>query len=483
MGWSYASSYWLNRLVFERALAVIFLIAFVSAANQGVALLGENGLLPVPAYVARTRFKVSPSLFFFGYSDAGFLAVCWSGAAISALLVSGIPEAGPEPGLVAAWLLIWALYLSIVNVGQIWYSFGWESLLLEAGFLAAFLGPDRAAPPVIVLWLLRWLLFRLELGAGLIKMRGDRCWRSLTCLHYHHETQPLPGPLSWFFHHLPGWAHRVEVAANHFTQLVVPWLLFAPEPISGGAATAIAITQCWLVASGNFSWLNFVTITLALSAVDSSWLHYLFAANPGRLFAPSTALESMSVVLALVVGALSWWPVRNMLSRHQRMNAPFNPLHLVNTYGAFGSVTRVRHEVVVEGTTEEHPGPTAHWTEFKFKAKPGDPRRIPPQVAPYHLRLDWLMWFAGISPGYASGWFEPFVEKLLEGDRRVMKLLGPDPFGGEPVRWVRARLFRYNFTGWSELRKKREWWRREAVGEFLPAVRLENGRLIRADRR
>lgn len=483
MGWSYASSYWLNRLVFERALAVIYLIAFVSAANQGLALLGEGGLLPISAYVARTRFKRAPSLFFFHYSDRALLAVTWSGAAISALLVSGIPESGPESGCIAAWLVVWALYLSIVNVGQIWYSFGWESLLLEAGFLAAFLGPDREAPPVIVLWLLRWLLFRLELGAGLIKLRGDRCWRNLTCLHYHHETQPMPGPLSWLFHHLPGWAHRVEVAANHLTQLIVPWLLFAPEPVSGGAAAAIAVTQCWLVASGNFSWLNFVTISLALSAIDGSWLHTLFALHAGRLAGPSPALEATTVVLAVVVGALSWWPVRNMLSRHQRMNAPFNPLHLVNSYGAFGSITRVRHEVVVEGTSDEQPGPATLWREFQFKAKPGDPRRIPRQIAPYHLRLDWLMWFAGISPGYASGWFEPLVEKLLEGDRRVGKLLGAGPFVDEPVRCVRARLFRYNFTGWAELRKNREWWRREPVGEFLPAVRLEGGRLVRVDRR
>ena len=92
----------------------------------------------------------------------------------------------------AVWALLWVLYLSIVNVGQIWYSFGWESLLLETGFLAIFLGPATVEPPVLTLWLLRWVLFRVEFGAGLIKLRGDPCWRSLTCLYYHHETQPMP---------------------------------------------------------------------------------------------------------------------------------------------------------------------------------------------------------------------------------------------------------------------------------------------------
>ena len=102
-----------------------------------------------------------------------------------------------------AWAALWALYLSIVNVGQTWYAFGWETLLLEAGFLTIFLGPDGSPPPTLMLILLRWLLFRVEFGAGMIKLRGDRCWRDLTCLKYHHETQPMPGPLSWWFHHLP----------------------------------------------------------------------------------------------------------------------------------------------------------------------------------------------------------------------------------------------------------------------------------------
>ncbi len=92
---------------------------------------------------------------------------------------------------------------------------------------------------MLVLWLLRWLLFRVEFGAGLIKLRGDPCWRDLTCLYYHHETQPMPGPLSWFFHHLPKPLHRVEVAGNHVAQLVVPFALFAPQPVASVAAALI----------------------------------------------------------------------------------------------------------------------------------------------------------------------------------------------------------------------------------------------------
>src|SRR5919197_826779 len=196
-------------------------------------------------------------------SSARFLTVvAWSGVALSAAALAGLVEAGPLWLWLLVWLLLWALYLSIVNVGQVFYAFGWESLLLEAGFLAIFLGPARTAPPLPVVWLLRWLLFRVELGAGLIKLRADPCWRELTRLRYHYETQPMPNPLSWFFHHLPEPLHRVEVLGNFFAQLVVPFFLFAPQPVASVAGAVIVLTQAWLVLSGNFSWLNFLTMTL-----------------------------------------------------------------------------------------------------------------------------------------------------------------------------------------------------------------------------
>src|SRR5207249_1349615 len=134
----------------------------------------------------------------------------------------------PTPIAMLAWFAMWAMYLSIMNVGQTFYAFGWESLLCETGFLAIFFGNTQLAPPIPIVYLLRWLAFRVEFGAGLIKMRGDRCWRDLTCLYYHHETQPMANPLSWYFHHLPKSFHRFEVLGNHFAQLVAPIFLFAP---------------------------------------------------------------------------------------------------------------------------------------------------------------------------------------------------------------------------------------------------------------
>ncbi|MFM9627367.1 lipase maturation factor family protein [Streptomyces galilaeus] len=466
MEWFTAPDYWLSRTVFQRALACVYLVAFVTAALQFRALLGERGMLPVARFVERVRFRRAPSVFHWRCSDRFFAGCAWAGCAVSAALIAGLDSLLPLWAAMLAWLVPWALYVSIVNVGQTWYGFGWESLLLETGFLAVFLGNDEVAPPIVVLFLLRWLLFRVEFGAGLIKMRGDPCWRKLTCLDHHHETQPMPGPLSWFFHHLPRPLHRVEVAANHVTQLIVPFLLFTPQPIATAAASLMILTQLWLVLSGNFSWLNWITIVLAVPALE-------LPTDPPAT--PDTPLWYVVVVLAVAAFLLflSHRPVLNMLSRRQVMNRSFDPLHLVNTYGAFGSVSRVRHEVVIEGTLDEVPRADSDWREYEFKGKPGDPRRWPRQFAPYHLRLDWMMWFAALSPSYAGPWFGALVERLLENDRDTLRLLRRSPFPpGEPPRHIRARLFRYRYTTWRELRETGACWERTYVREYLPPTRL-----------
>ncbi|MFJ2054661.1 lipase maturation factor family protein [Streptomyces sp. NPDC087908] len=467
MEWFTAPDHWLSRIVFQRGLAGLYCVAFLSAALQFRALIGERGMLPVPEYVRGTRPRDTPSLFHWRYSDRLFAAVAWSGATLALALLAGAGDAVPLPVSMLLWLVLWALYLSIVNVGQTWYSFGWESLLLEAGFLAVLLGNDDTGPPVLVLFLLRWLLFRVEFGAGLIKIRGDRCWRDLTCLCHHHETQPMPGPLSWFFHHLPRPLHRVEAAANHVVQLFVPFLLFAPQPVATVAAGLMIATQLWLVLSGNFAWLNWITIVLALSVVDAS---PVTGAHPR----PDPPLWYVVVVVAATVFVLvrSYRPVRNLLSRNQAMNRSYDPYHLVNSYGAFGTVGRVRDEIVVEGTDDPAPHSGTEWREYAFKGKPGDPQRLPGQFAPYHLRLDWLMWFAALSPGYARDWFGPFVERLLDGDRDTLRLLARNPFPDAPPVFVRARLYRYRYTTWRELRATGDWWHRTLVREYLPPTRL-----------
>jgi hypothetical protein len=471
--WFAADGYNIGRLLVQRGLAAVYLVAFLVAANQFRALVGSRGLTPVPAFVARVPFKRSPGLFHWRYSDRLFAAVAWSGATLAALTLVGVTARLPLALTMLVWALMWAAYLSIVNVGQRWYGFGWESLLLEVGFLAIFLGNADTAPPWPLLLALRWVLFRLEFGAGLIKWRGDPCWRDLTCLYYHHETQPMPGPLSWWFHRLPRPLHRVEVAANHVTQLVLPFGLFLPQPVAGACAVVMVVTQLWLVLSGNFSWLNWMAIVLGVSAIpDGFWARLRigtgdgYAAGSAGGAGPLWWVVLCWVVVALVA-ALSIGPVRNLVSSQQVMNRSFDPLHLVNTYGAFGSVTRDRREVVIEGRAGDGP-----WLEYEFKGKPGSVRRRPGQFAPYHLRLDWLMWFVAIAPSYGEPWLTRLLRQLLVGDPATLKLLRDNPFPDGPPTEVRAVLYRYRFTTRDEHRATGDWWHRERIRDLVPAVTL-----------
>ncbi|MBW2715821.1 MAG: lipase maturation factor family protein, partial [Deltaproteobacteria bacterium] len=209
------SLYWLTRFALLRGLGFVYLIAFLSLANQLLPLIGSEGLLPASDLLklgssGPTRFADFldyPTLFWFSCADIFLTACCWIGVALSAAVFLGYANA-------VVMFSLWFLYLSFVQVGQTWYSFGWEFQLLETGFLAIFLCPlldgrpfPRTPPSIAVIWLFRWLLFRVMLGAGLIKLRGDPCWSELSCLYFHFETQPIPHPASWLFHNLPSWMH------------------------------------------------------------------------------------------------------------------------------------------------------------------------------------------------------------------------------------------------------------------------------------
>jgi hypothetical protein len=173
------------------------------------------------------------------------------------------------------------------------------------------------------------------------------------------------------------------------------------------------------------------------------------------------------IVFAVLTVMMTYYPVRNMISRRQRMNMSFNAYHLINTYGAFGTIGRTRREVVIEGTDEPEVTDATVWKEYEFKGKPGAVRRVPAQWAPYHLRLDWLMWFAAISPRYAYPWLRPFMLRLLQNDPPTLRLLRHNPFPASPPRYVRAQLYRYRFTTAAELRRDHAWWHRTLEGSYL----------------
>lgn len=466
--------YWLTRVCFQRCLAFLYFIGFLIAANQYLALVGENGITPARLFLKRVSFLDAPGLFSFHCSDAFMTAMIWCGLGLAVFALSGFSERYGMIVSVLVWFSLWVLYSSLVSGGGIFYGYGWEMLLLEAGFLAIFLGSREVRPSPIVMWLIVWVAFRVMFGAGLIKLRGDACWRDLTCMFYHYETQPLPNPLSWYFHHLPRGFHKFEVLFNHFIELVVPFFLFAPRPLCYVAGGLTILFQGILILSGNLSWLNYLTIVLCIPCFDDRFLWRIFRTSVPDTVPASVPHQVAVVVLAMLVVLLSISPVMNMLNPGQAMNASFDSFRLVNTYGAFGSITRERNEIVIEGTDSDSPDTAAVWHEYEFKAKPGDVHEMPAIVSPYHYKIDWQMWFAAMSSYEYHPWFPPFIQKLLQGDEAVLSLLGRNPFPDRPPKYIRARLYRYEFTDVGD--KSGSWWKRRLVGEYLPAVSLRNFR-------
>jgi hypothetical protein len=485
-------TYWLTRFLILRLLGITYAIAFLAAINQIVPLIGLNGLLPVGTFLQRVSqgygstgagFMHLPSLFWYAHSDGSLLTVAWIGFALSCIVVAGFANAP----LLA---ILWFLYMSFVNVGQDWYGYGWEIQLLETGFLAIFLCPlvdprpfpRREAPmPVIVLF--RWLIFRIMFGAGLIKLRGDEAWRNGTALYYHFETQPLPGPLSRWFHFLPRAVLKIGVWFNFLAELVAPWFIFWPRLARHIAGTVIILLQVILILSGNLSFLNWLTIIPALACFDDRFLSRLLPqplvrrAEAAAVRAePSRPMLVTAWIIAGLIALLSIQPVLNMLSPQQIMNTSFDPLNLVNTYGAFGSVGRERLNVVFEGTMDPTPDDSALWIAYPYKGLPVLLDKRPPQIAPYQLRLDWQMWFAAMSTPEEYPWTLNLVWKLLHNDPGTISLFAKNPFPGHPPRYIRAILYRYSFAHLGN--REGFLWNRERVGDpWLPALSANDPRL------
>ena len=466
------SQYYLTRFCFQRALAFIYFIGFLILVNQGLPLLGARGLLPAKNFLKRVNFWDAPGIFWLDSSDRFFRTMAWLGLALATLALTGISDAHGMVLSTLVWLALWVLYLSFVGIGQTFYGFGWETLLLETGFLAIFLGSQDSEPPVVVFWLLRWVLFRVMFGAGLIKLRGDPCWRDLTCMNYHYETQPLPNPLSYFLHRLPANVHKLSVLVTHIIELPIPFGFFGPGIVRWIAGGLTILFQLTLIFSGNLSWLNYVTIVLAISCFDDQLLSHVFTLSHALHGQMGWVRVGVLCALALLILWLSIKPTLNLFSRRQRMNASFDRLHLVNTYGAFGSITRERMELVLQGTADVFVTPQSKWLEYEFKAKPGNPARRPPLVSPYHYRLDWQMWFAAMSSFDEHLWILNLLAKLLQNDGPVLSLIAHNPFPAAPPKHIRIQHYLYTFT---DLKDGGDaWWHRTLVAEYLRPLSLED---------
>jgi hypothetical protein len=407
-----------------RLVGIVYFIAFIGAYYQHRGLIGSHGLQPATDFFEPLRNKFSsswegfqnyPSVFWWmELSDNTLEMVYLAGVAISSLVILG------EDSMMSM-ILLWLLYFSIITSanGTTFYNYGWESQMLETGFLAVFLcdffpqfgrRTHKSPPSPITLWLFRWLCFRISMGAGLIKIRGDSCWTQKTCLYYHFETQPIPSPMSFFFHFLPKWALKHAVDLDLFVQVYTSWMVLCPTHMPGSSIHSKPLL--WIVRiggfiqagfmmsiilSGNFAFLNHLTIIPALACLDDAcwpqWIHRLAFCSTRRRQIFNWKWNPrffMDLLLLALIGSLSWPVVVNLFQldgKQQLMNASYDRFKLVNTYGAFGSVGQGRYEPIVSITYNGR-----DWVELEFPCKPGTVTRRPCFCAPYHYRLDWNIW-------------------------------------------------------------------------------------------
>ncbi len=489
--------YVLVRYLFLRGLAVVYLIAFASFWVQARGLVGSQGIVPardvmavVQAQVEREeigldRYRIFPTLAWWGASDRALDWQCGAGVVVSICLLLGI---APAVALSALWLL----YLSLCTISSPFLDFQWDSFLLETGFLAIFLSPlqwferplRQPGPSRVVIWLFRWLIFRLMFESGCVKLAsGDLSWRQLSALEAHYQTQPLPTWIGWYMHQAPATVHRVCAALMFLVELVAPLLIFAGRRPRLCAAALFALFQLVILLTGNYTFFNWLTILLCALLLDDTAVRKLWPrkwpigqapkAPPAKRLRWNwkiTAPLAVVVILVTFIGLLAALRVRQRWPRPVLMLYSWvAPLRSFNNYGLFARMTPTRPEIILEGSND---GQT--WQAYEFKYKPGDLDRRPAIVAPHQPRLDWQMWFAALGSPQDNRWFFSFEYHLLRNSPAVLGLLGRNPFPNAPPKYIRAQLYEYHFTNLATRRATGNWWRREFLRPYVPPLSLED---------
>jgi uncharacterized membrane protein YphA (DoxX/SURF4 family) len=468
------------RGLFLSGLGAVYLCAFASLWAQIHGLIGENGIAPVGDTLdwmeeqgrGVLRF---PTLLWIDRSDGALDALCGGSVALSLAVILGFAR-------LPCLALLWASYLSLFTAGLMFTGFQWDVLLLESGFLAIFLAPSNATPwgargreaSLLAIRAQRYLLFRLMFASGVVKLTsGDASWwPDLTALSYHYETQPLPTSVGWHVHHLPMWFHKAEVLGTFLLELAVPFLILLGRLPRLVAFLCFAGLQVAIALTGNYGFFNLLTLVISLTLLDDSmvpWKRRPGAPAPPRPLATWTRRAALVPLLLLATlefsAGLGWEPWPDPV---EEARARIDPLRLASSYGLFRVMTKERREIVVEGSSDGR-----EWKPYEFKWKPGDVDRAPGLVQPHMPRLDWQMWFLALSrhDSPRAWWFGSFLDRLLENGPSVTALLGANPFPGEPPRYVRASVYRYEFTTPAERRATGAWWKRTRLGLYAPTRR------------
>ncbi len=486
---------------FLTALGLIYLIAFVSLWTQIEGLVGTKGIIPIEIYLANAKAQIGinaisvlPTLCWISSSNPFLHFLCGGGVVLSVLLIFRI-----APALSAA--LLFVFYLSLAVAGQNFLSFQWDILLLETGFLAIFFAPWQLWPKEnpgsaipatavssVALFLLKFLLFKLMFMSGMVKLTsGDNCWgwvdhsfhwNALTALDYHYWTQPLPTVFAWFADKHPEWFKKFSVGFCLFVEIIVPFFIWSPRRVRLTAAGLLIFLQIAIAITGNYCFFNLLTIALCLLLIDDAFV----AAVVGRgsrgeyelAAAGDRGCNFVAIVVLVITMPVNASHIYSAFQQQADLKQPIRflyehlqPFYVANGYGLFRVMTKERPEIQVEGSADG-----IDWIAYEFKWKPGGVNRAPRWCAPHQPRLDWQMWFAALGGPRQEQWFGNFVVRLLENESSVTHLLARNPFPDKPPKYIRAILFKYQFTTSEERRTTGAWWKRREIGEFFPEASL-----------
>ncbi|MGO9988850.1 MAG: lipase maturation factor family protein [Steroidobacteraceae bacterium] len=467
-----AERYTLVSWIFLRVFGAIYVCAFASLSVQILGLIGHEGILPAGEFfeaahqaLGRTAYRLLPSLFWVNSSDKALLAGTVAGMLLGLLVVV---DRWTRPALLG----LFALYLSYVYAGQDFMSFQWDSLLLEAGFLAIFLtGGSR-----IVVWLYRWLVFRYVFMAGLVKLlSGDPSWHDLSALEYHFWSQPLPTPLAWYAAQLPSSLLVAGTAATLAVELGSVFLVFLPRRPRAVAAGCVLLFQSLIVLTGNYNFFNLLTMLLCIFLFDDAALRRvvprpLEPLAQQRVQPPGRAATIAATILAVIVVPVGlnriWQTAAHAdLPALGTLTRAVSPWLIVNPYGLFAVMTTTRPEIVIEGSADGK-----EWREYVFRYKPGPLSRPALWNIPHQPRLDWQMWFAALGGIRENPWFVMLMWRLLQGSPAVLSMLESNPFPDVPPKYVRAQLYDYRFADRRTHLSTGQWWVRRPEGLYFPQV-------------
>lgn len=467
------NQYKLIAALFLRLLAIIYFIAFYTLTFQITGLAGEDGILPLSPWLdyllndlGWTAFLHFPMLFWLDQSNTFLEIAAWSGCVFSVLLFFNIL---PRINLI----LLFIFYLSLVKAGQTFMNFQWDGLLLEAGFLAIFLRPDSK----VLIFLFRWLLFRLRFMSGISKLvMGDPAWLGLTALLYYFETQPLPHVGAWYFHNLPQMLLIAATVLVLIVEILVPFMMFLPRRYRFIAAWITLGLQILILLSSNHNWFNFLSMALCLFLFDDralkrilpdwleNWLSQGGAFNlkqqPSKLF--NGSIIGMACILVFA-GVLSVYRMAIDPNMGKYLGQGLDVLqqwHIVNSYHVFPSMTTRQIELKIEGSIDG-----INWKAYEFIHRPNALSTRPTVVLPHHPRLDWMMWFVPFHPRFLP-WFDSFLMALLDNAPDVTALLKVNPFQDQAPRFVRVHAWQYQFTSVAEREATGNWWKRTYLGLF-----------------